>query len=149
MNSITEAMKKVGISIPQIKRVWVWLKDHPEKTSKEIGLAIGLDPSIVSALLHNLKSRGMVTSRKEYNISSSFSKSPGRNYITVYRTVGAEYELLPVKKTPRPAAIKAEVLKVSAATPTPNPVVKKKFSIDDLSVYEAKELYEQLKTIFA
>lgn len=145
MNSITEAMKKVGIVVPLKKRVWLWLKDHPDKTCKEIYLALNVQQGHVSAELHDMFKRGMVTARKEVLPGL---KRFGERPVNVYRVTSKEYELLPVKKTPRPPVVKVEGPKVTVAVQEPNPVVKKKFSIDDLSVYEAKELYDQLKKIF-
>lgn len=142
MNSITEAMKKAGISVPLNRRIWLWLKDHPGKTSKEIALGLNSKLGNVSPTLTNLYRRGMVTMTKETLTHRSNAK--GRKVISTYRAVGDKFELLPVKKT-----VKVNGPKITVATPKPKPVIKKKFSIDDLSVYEAKELYEQLKTIFA
>ena len=142
MNSITEALKNAGIKIPTTKRVWTWLKDHPSKTAKEVASGLNIKENIAYATLHNLLTRGMISAHKEYIYTSS--KVVGKSYVNVYVAEGKSYELLPVKKS-KPSQVKP------LSQPSFNkPVVetKSKIVVDNLSVLEARELYEQLKKIF-
>ena len=61
MNTMTHAIKTAGIPIPPAnKRIWLWLKDHPEKTGGEIAKAIGMKDNNVSALCGNMVQRGLM-----------------------------------------------------------------------------------------
>jgi len=136
MTVMTEAMKKAGVFIPLNKRVWIYLKDHPIKSIKDISLALKCEESKVRRALADLESRNMVYHTKEVSIHRKDMR--GRKSINLYRSIGDEYKLLPVRKIEKPIAPK----------PIQVEVKPKKFTIDDLSVVEAKQLYEQLKEIF-
>lgn len=136
MTIMTDALKKAGVSVPNIKRVWTWLNDHPEKTAKDVMKALSLAENTTYAVLSDLLGRGMITAKKE---QLSYSKGvPGPKFINIYRAVGSVYELRPKMKNKlveKPAEVKIVA-----------PL--RKVSIDELSVVEAKALYEQLKEIF-
>ena len=152
MNQITEAMKKAGIGVPLNKRIWLWLKDHPDKTSKEIAAALNVSRNNVSPTLSDMDKRGMVSYKKQY-LSYNAGK-PGRTYINVYRALGDEFEVLPKPKKPKVQAVKPASEPKSLPAPAEKPMVersltsRRKISLDEMSVVEAKELYDQLKKIF-
>ena len=51
MNAIVQALKASGVAIPPLKeRIFLWLKDHPEKTATEISNALNLGYSIASTV---------------------------------------------------------------------------------------------------
>lgn len=106
-NQITEAFKSAGlqpVKIPANKRVWLWLRDHPNKTYKEVAAALGMEQTRASAVLHELKKRGMLV------IVGDISKGMrhGRNgqsdkKIQRFSCKHKEWELLPMavkKKQP-------------------------------------------------
>lgn len=145
MTDMTQALQKAGLTVPHNKRIWMWLKDHPGKTAKEISLALKLSPAIVYTLLADMEKRRMIQSGKE-NLCNTGTKFC-RKTVKIFTAVGREFELLPVPKR-KPRVIN---------TPIPEPVVKlpilpsptrSKISLEDLSLMEAKDLYEQLKKIF-
>lgn len=141
MTAMTDAMKKAGVFVPLNKRVWMHLKDHPGKSIKQVAQAFSADERRVGLAVRDLESRNMIYHVKE---EMAYRKGmPGRHNINIYYCVGNKYELLPVRKQekPKPKVDPAPVVK----TEPPKP---KKLTIENLSVIEAKELYEELKKIF-
>ena len=129
MNSITQAFKTAGAVIPPLnKRVWLWLKDHPGKSAREVAIAINAKHGDVSSTLGNLAKRRMVTVTQDLHLH--------RAQTLRYTTCIKEYELLPlpmakkaappVEATPRPAP--------APTPPTPKPLM------EVLENYTLKEL---------
>ncbi len=138
--NMAAALNNAGIKVSITKRVWCWVQDHSGKTAKDIALGLNEDIKKVTATLRDLESRNMVVAKKEY--FKHLAGKPGRKNINTYATVGATYSLKP---------------KTFAKPPYPMPLVdvmpykvekKSKISLDDLSIKEARELYDQLKDIF-
>ena len=133
MNSITQALKTAGAVIPPLnKRVWLWLKDHPGKSAKEIAIAIQAKHGDVSSTLGNLAKRRMVTVTQDLHLH--------RAQTLRYTTCIREYELLPLpmtkKATPPPVQPKPRPEPAPAAPmpPTPKPLM------EVLENYTLKEL---------
>lgn len=129
MNSITQALKTAGAVIPPLnKRVWLWLKDHPGKSAREVAVAINAKHGDVSSTLGNLAKRRMVTVTQDLHLH--------RAQTLRYTTCIKEYELLPmpmakkvappVQPTPRPEP--------APMPPTPKPLM------EVLENYTLKEL---------
>lgn len=139
MTTMTDALKKVGVTVPHNKRVWNWLKDHPGKTVKEISAALNIPTAVLYTVVGDMVNRKMLEVGKEHLIRKIGAFGPHK--INTYRVVGKEFELLPVPKRKR----------VETVTPPPvkiEPVKSKKIDVDNMSVSEARELYDQLKKIF-
>ena len=146
MTAMTEAIKSAGLAVPVNKRVWLWLKDHPNKTAGEISCALGVPrEGNIPGVLNDLLSRGMV-------VSTMVPRAPnvlrGPAFVKSYSTRGARFELLPRRKIPLTSPAKH-----FADTPTPAPEPEKvvgKFAInvENMTLRDAKALYLQLKAIF-
>lgn len=140
MNEIATALKSAGVKPPPLnKRVWLWLHDHADKSSKEIALAINAKHSDVATQLTAMHKRGMVDKQIRY------ARPHGK---------GERYELLPYKK--QVAAIRAEIIDKSkdpglggpVAAPVPAPPAIKDFDMEACTLRELRALYVQLKELF-
>jgi hypothetical protein len=153
MNAIAMAMKDAGVVIPPlIKRVWLWIKDHPESTYKEVANALGEKPNNVSSTLGILVLRGMANNKKHLNRNGVYT-----NY---YSAVGYAYELLPLPKKIKqelPEATVATSYVVPKVTTTPlvgtydsipKPFNPEEFT-DNLTMSQARSVYTYLKGMFA
>ena len=132
MTKIAEQLKKSGLAVPANKRVWMYLKDHPHKSAKEIALGLNVHPAQVYTALNDLSSRKMVVNHIELE-----KRGVGRRSIKVYQAAGDRFELKPVKsfvKIEEPVVVQ--------------PVKPVEINIDTLTVKEAKALYDKLKEIF-
>lgn len=105
MNQMTNAIKEAGIPIPPAnKRIWLWVKDHPEKCSADIAKALGMKPSNVSALLGDMFKRDMLKIIKlprRVNTGYGATEMMVMHY-SVHPKMRGEYELLPLPKKPKP-----------------------------------------------
>ena len=62
MNQITQEFQKLGITVTVKKRIWMWLKDHPNKSAREIYKALNISEGVTYTSLNDLESRKMVKS---------------------------------------------------------------------------------------
>jgi predicted transcriptional regulator len=132
MTKIVEQLKKSGLAVSVNKRVWMYLKDHPDKSAKDIALALNVHQAQVYVAVNFMSSRKMLTSYIELE-----KRGVGRRSIKVYKAVGDRYEMLPpVQKTQEVTVI------------VPEPIRQIEVNIDTLTVKEAKALYDKLKEIF-
>ena len=150
MNQLTMAMKQAGVALPpQNKRIWLWLKDHPSKTTKELSSALNMPLGIVSTLVSDMYKRGMVSVVRVP--TTTRHGSVGR-----YSTIGREFELLPkvkVKAKPalapvpvsQPVVEKQEPVKV---IPKDEPAPTAAHILETMSVKQAYELYVSLHEMF-
>ena len=98
-NAMTTALVSAGFPpITLAKRIWLWLHDHPNKTTKEIAVAINEAPANVASRLSDMVARGMVM---RANTRRSLAISGPRRLIE-YAVATKEYEILPVKKSAMP-----------------------------------------------
>jgi hypothetical protein len=150
MTTMNLAIKNT-LSVPPLnKRIWLWLKDHPNKTAREIELAIGeTRPGHVSNSVSDLYTRGMVSARAVNNsvYPNARKTNRGRSFVNVYAALGSEFELLPRPKTPSKV-----IAKHTANTPVPSepekPVAKFAINIENMTLSEARALYLKLKEFF-
>ena len=133
MTKIVEQLKKSGLAVSVNKRVWMYLKDHPNKSAKDIALALNVQQAQVYVAVNFMSSRKMLTSYIELE-----KRGVGRRSIKVYQAVGDRYEMLP------PPVQKIQEVTVIM----PEPVKQIEVNIDTLTVKEAKALYDKLKEIF-
>ena len=138
MNSITQALKTAGAVIPPLnKRVWLWLKDHPGKSAREVAIAIQAKHGDVSSTLGNLAKRRMVTVTQDLHLH--------RAQTLRYTTCIKEYELLPLpmaKRVPTPTAFPPaiEVSLLTTTGPTPAPLPTPKPLMEVLENYTMRDL---------
>lgn len=143
MNAIAHAMKQAGVPMPPLtKRVWLWLHDHPGKTSKDIGIALGAKHSDVATVMDSLYKRTMVARAKD-KVGRTAAGSPKE--VFVWSTVGKSYELLPMPKK----VARAPVVGVLPAKPPVVPAeTTTRIDLESMTLRELRALYIQLKEIF-
>ena len=67
MTAMQAALQESGLELPTLrKRCWLWLKDHPGKTAKDVATALNAKLITVYQALLNLEKRGMVESKVEH-----------------------------------------------------------------------------------
>jgi len=150
MTTMNLAIKNTLLLPPLNKRIWLWLKDHPNKTAREVASALGeLRSGHVSNAMHDLLVRDMVSvsivNASVY--SRSLKPKPGSKFVGVYAALGREFELLPKRKTQSTV-----VAKHVANTPVPpepeKPVAKFAINIENMTLSEARALYFKLQEFF-
>ena len=126
--------------------VWVWLRDHPHRTAKEIATATHLKETAVNQRLFELFSeRGMVTRRR----GSRHGKG-----VWEYAVAGKEYELLPRKNAKRSpegvtkAERDAHLARVAETAPPSEPSARAAFDIEQYTLGELRAIYAELKALF-
>lgn len=147
MNTMTHALQTAGIkTLSQIQLTWTWLKDHPNKTAREVETALKF--SGTSSTLAQLRKRGMVTCKPEQD---------ARNPMPVnrYTAVGTEYELKPMPKKVKPVkpsqftnAAGLPIAASSAVPVAPVPAAPADFNLDTMTIADARKLYKQLHRMF-
>jgi len=135
MTVLKDALETAGIRVRLNKRVWLWLKDHPGKTAKEIALALHEDTKAVSTRLTQMEQRHMVQSKHAHHKGTSYRG------IKEYTALGNTFEVLPIATTP----LRVQPYKIHDLVIIPT---QKERNIDDLTIAEARALYEQLKRMF-
>ena len=148
MASVISQLKNAGVRVPPLnQRVWNWLKDNGEHTTREISAAIKVSLSSVSSTCTTMRDRDMLLSKSEH------SKASNRNLL--YYRVSPKmrsYVLLPislagkarVKRGQATPAIKPpEVLSAPA-----KPQFDAKTALDNLTAREAHSLFQEMKKIF-
>lgn len=151
MTTMLLALKNAQLAVPLNKRIWLWLKDHPDKTCPELEKALGESRSgHVSNALHDLICRGMI-SKRGVAPRSHPTRRRGRQLINAYSALGAEFDLLPKRRTDLPEVI----AKHAASTPVPHappapekPVGKFAIDIENMTLSEAHALYLKLQEFF-
>jgi len=125
MTSMEQALKKAGVTLPLIQRVWLAVKDHPGADCGKISAVLGVVRSHVSSSLADLAHRKMVTIshvNKKVNSGRGFSMREIQTY-TVHPRM-REYELWPRSHKPRTKPKAAQAVPapaVPAPSPAPSP----------------------------
>ena len=137
MNTITAALKNAGVAVPPLsKRIWLWLKDHPNKTSREICTALNAPHSQVATLTNQMLKRGMLE-----KTNGGGHENPLR-----WKTCIPEYERLPIRKASAPIAKATYVTLPPPVAPSMNS--RYNFDIEKLTLEDARVIYAQLKKLF-
>lgn len=135
---VAKALREAGVSIPLNQRVWQWVHDHKEQTSKEIGVALNEAQGNVSSVLGDMVLRKMMYVTKR----QSAHKGGPVGYYSVNPKMKT-FKLLPKTKPVVAAPV------VVASIPEPTLAVQRpKFSLESLSVTEAYGLYKDLHVMF-
>lgn len=151
--TMENAMKEAGITIPQNKRIWTYLKDHPGSTGAAIAAALKIPANNVSTLCADMVKRGMLE-QAEQRMRVPMGRGFGERYVLFYSVspkLRGEYELLPMPKKPKPPAQEqAEVAEnVTLPEKTPFvPVFNPEAFVQPLKLAEVKELYVYLRNFF-
>lgn len=153
-NALTAALVSAGFqAMPLNKRVWLWLRDHPGKTCREIAVAIGSDDRAASVALLDLCLRKMAHRR---TVTRRLGRRGEARKVFEYETCISEYELLPLpakKESGKQAmptvasAMAAGLIKNSVAVAAPD-VAHPAIDVKRLPLGEALRLYGELKVVF-
>lgn len=139
MDSIKTALANAGITIPLNRRIWMWLKDHPGKTYKEVAIGVKCNANNASGQLTQMTQRAMVSVQVEPIRGSN--RTVGR-----YSVVGTEFELLPLPKD-KPVAPTAQPAKATAAMPDPLAFDPERF-LAKLTLAELRAVHAFTRTLF-
>lgn len=146
-NQIELAIKKAGMKIPPLnKRIWLWLKDHPCKTAREISVALGAPFGQVSTRLVKMKDRKMVDGRSDH------ARKPVRGrYVLEYIALGTEYALAPTSSLrPTTPTVHPGKCKCGPVTDVTHTTVHlTTVRVPDMPLAKAFALYQELKGYFA
>lgn len=139
MNNVSTALKTAGVKLPPLKkRIWLWLKDHPKKTYREIATALNVRETDCATQLGIMHNRGMLSKVRGAYIDSSAS-------INLWSIVYDEYELLP----PRTRALNPLDRPISTQLIHPQPLpTPRNIDVTSLKLSEARALYVELKKYF-
>lgn len=114
MNVVAQAFQKAGVSLPPLnKRAWLWLKDHPGKSSKEVAAALGESHSSVATVLGNMDLRKMLIVESRVLRGRN---APVKHYTVKYR----DFELLHMPKKHK-LLVLAQHPTTGERAPTPTP----------------------------
>jgi hypothetical protein len=152
MNDITTALKTAGVQIPPLnKRVWLWLNDHPFKTSRDIALALKASHSQVATVLRTMERRKMVACQEAP--ARPVRGKGARKTVFTWHTLTRTFVLLPKPKkvekafvAPTPVAFTLAPNAVPGITPTAAP--PKGFDMESCTLRELRALYVSLKELF-
>ena len=157
MNSMTQAFSQavaktaaangVPVKMPtRMNVVWLWLKDHPNRTSPEVAKAVHIQEQQVYALIWQMLQRKMLARQR----GSRMGKG-----VWEYTAVGKEYELLPMPPKPNAAAeppVATLDLSADEAAALDKmldiPPAPPKFDIEVYTLGELRAIHAQLKALF-
>lgn len=156
MSQVVTALKEAGIKLPPLKkRIWLWLKDHPGKSAREVALALNVPREIdVYGDLTDMFKRGMVN----VVIDKRHTKK-GIGLVRTYTVVDvSKYELKPLGRPgtkteiPVPTALpeitaqqlSRQLEEFTRQVQAPRP----RIDVDLLTVAEARDLYNRLREFF-
>lgn len=152
---------------PIKERIWLWLKDHPEHTSLEVQAALRTSLQETSSTLSQLYYRGMLTrvQKKSPNLRGaqvSWSYSTSSHMRNGYellpmpknRVLGRKspktYKGVPLAPKALPTTVTEVLTTMESFIESPGtPQDKLEDIINSLTVREAVELSNRLKTLFA
>lgn len=156
MHSWSKPQEELSSSDPLGKQMWEWLKQNPNSTIKQICVAFPTqkDSSIATGL-KSLVDRGILARR---TIEIDNYAGMGRKEHYIYRAVTAEYKTQnkgysstkkdkQLKIEYRPP-VKREPMPVEEVVAKPK-VFDAKTYVNNLSLYEAKQVYVALREVFA
>lgn len=139
MNQITSALVAAGVKVPcQSRRIWNYLKDHPQLTTKRISQALSINAGSVSSLLARMAERNQAESKK---LIRSMPGGGMRKYAH-WEALGESYDHPPRRVTPPKVCAPVTVCTSAPVKPSASQVV------DSLTVAQARELWIVLNSMF-
>ena len=136
---IIQAFQKAGVKMTKAERIWRYLKDKPGRTLKQIEAELHMRS--INAPIHYMKKAGLL--RVEQGRHRA-------HIINLYYAKGTEFcseGLYARSSEPKSVAPSAAQEPVVQAAPTP--VSNQTLNLDNLTIAEARNLYLQLKKMFA
>jgi hypothetical protein len=139
MNQISSALVAAGVKVPcQSRRIWNYLKDHPQLTTKRISQALSINVGSVSSLLAQMAKQN----RAESKLMLRSTPGGGMCKRAHWEALGDNYDAPPRRVAPVVALPKA-----IAHTPAPNKPGAQDI-VNALTVAQARELWEVLNRMF-
>lgn len=148
MNQMTSALVAAGVKVPsQSRRIWSYLKDHPQLTSERIAQALSINKGSVSSLLAQMAKQNRVQSKM---LLRSAPKG-GMRKRAHWEAIGESYDNPPRRATPavvpaepvnKPGLREMLVERICTTKPSATQVV------DTLTVAQARELWLVLNRMF-
>lgn len=122
MNTMTHAIKQAGIALPPAnKRIWLWLKDNPNKTTSAIASSIGIQQNNVATVCSDMAQRNMLQTTlvmMRVRVGKGHVEKTVLHY-SVHPKMRGEYELLPKAKKEKGVKESPPVVKEKAPAPAP------------------------------
>lgn len=141
---IIEAFEKAGIKMTKAERIWNYLKDKPGRTVKQI--QADLHMKSINAPIHYMQVGGLLRVEQE-----RFNNRK-RNLFFARGTVFSNEGLY---SKPRAKSADADIPRAPTELPVVQPTLKpvvqpalKPFDLDNLTIGEARNLFNQLKKMF-
>ena len=136
---MVQAFQKAGVKMTKAERIWRYLKDKPGRTVKQ--LEQNLHMKSISSPIHYMHTGGLLRVEQD--------RCNGR-ITNLYYAKGEEFYsegLYARSNKPKTAKTPAAPQPVMQAAPTP--VSNQTPNLDNLTIAEARNLYLQLKKMFA
>lgn len=136
---IIQAFSKAGLKMTKAERIWRYLKDKPGRTVKQ--LEQDLHMKSISSPIHYMTAGGLLRVEQDRY---------GGHITNLYYAKGTEFcsEGLYVKSN-KPKAAKTPAAPQPVMQAAPTPVSNQAINLDNLTIAEARNLYLQLKKMFA
>ena len=136
MNQIASALVAAGVKVPsQSRRIWSFLKDHPDITAVRLSQALSIKLGSVTSLLAQMAAKNRVESHARKTYASGKMRTVGH-----WKAIGASYDEPPRKivvATVAPPQKVVELPRKGAAD-----------VVDVLTVAQARELWVILNRMF-
>jgi hypothetical protein len=155
--AVVQAFEKAGVQVSVKRRLWAWLLDNPNRSTKEIAGALGVSVDNVGVELRGMVARGMLeASTDPRTVAGRHGRRVTRNIIvyTVPPSMRQQYELLPVQKKGAPVARKTAKTVTVTVHPTAvtaldnRPVFSPSTFTEGLTLKEAKAVFDYLGRMF-
>jgi len=133
--------------------VWEFVSKHPRCSVKEIAAHLGNDKG-VSTRVNQLRDRGFITTDysefpQRHSVTDKLYAVPTREEQTARMVAARAVWLKNVKQRQKKAKAKAKVEPTKAvAAPAPDTKPTRVVDLNNLSIVEARKLYDELKQIF-
>lgn len=149
----TDCIKPVKQSISRAEKVWNAVKANPDRNAFELTDILGDTPyGSVSSMLSQLDRRGMVFVSGRRNHSRTYSTNMDEFELLDYMANTHEETNMTAQMTPQESApVPTPEINFQTEMPKPQIIESKpsKINLDELTIGEAKQLYAQLKEMFA
>lgn len=160
--AVLSAFEKAGVQLSMKRRLWSYLIDNPNRSTKEIAAAMGKAVDTVGVELRDMAARGMLETATDPRAVVGYGGRRGIRHIIVFSVppgMRQQYELLPVRKKNAPVARKTAKTVTVTVTPQPQPasaiffpdnrpVFSPSVFTEGLTLKEAKQVFDYLGRMF-
>jgi hypothetical protein len=140
--AVAVALARAGVRAPpQMQQVWLWVKDHPHATIKDIGATLTQIPATsITSVVAQLVARKMLVAKPQWS-------DRARRDLAHYTAAGKAYELLPDTRQKPVGRATSVALAPVVLAPVPVRSAVQEMT-DRLTVGEARAVYEVLHRMF-